>query len=298
MSDPKAVLITGAGSGFGRLTARALAAAGHTVFATLRDPEGRNAEAAADLRRLGGPAPGTIHTLELDVTDDGSVETAVARALELVDRIDVAVNNAGVGMSGFTEAFSAAEVRRLFEVNLFGVQRVNRAVLPSMREAGSGLLVHVSSIMGRLVIPFAGPYTATKWALEGLAESYRYELAGTGVEVTIVEPGAFVTGHAERISAPADERRSAAYGELTRRPERMWGRFVELLEEASPDPARVAAAIHELIELPAGRRPLRVVVDPMLGGSGPRAINRAAAAAQAELLATLGLEVRPSVDEG
>ncbi len=289
MSEPQVVLITGAGSGFGRLTAGALLGRGYTVIATLREPAGRNRAAAEGLADLAAGAPGALQVLELDVTSDQSVEAAVGEVLDRLGRIDVAINNAGLGLSGLAEAFTAAEMRALFEVNLFGAQRINRAVLPAMRAAGSGLLIHVSSTFGRFVVPFAAPYTATKWALEALAESYRLELEGTGVDVVIVEPGAFDTGHAARIAPPADSSRAASYGPLAEVPGAMWGAFVGKLEAAAPDPREVAEALVRVIETPAGNRPLRVVVDRVSGGGAVERLNRAAAELGAEFFDGIGV---------
>ena len=268
MSDT--VLVTGSGTGFGQLTTQSLLEAGYTVFATMREPEGRNASRADELKTFAEGKKGALHVLELDVTDDASTESAVAQALELADSIDVVVNNAGYGIGGFTEAATMAQFEKIFEVNVFGIQRLNRAVLPSMREQGSGLLVHVSSIMGRIVIPFSGPYTASKFALEGLAESYRYELSGAGIDVVIVEPGGFKTSFLSNMEMVADEARVASYGELGKIPEQMWGGFTEALGgDEAPDAQLVADEILKVIQTPVGKRPLRTVVDPLLGGEGP-----------------------------
>lgn len=288
--NPIHSLITGSSSGFGLLTARTLLRAGQTVFASMRGVGGKNAEIAEALQRFSTDTPGTVHILELDVTSEDSVENAVRRAIDIGGRIDVAVNNAGLGVQGHAESFTPEEYRRLFEVNLLGVQRVNRAVLPSMRQRGSGLLVHVSSVMGRTVVPFSGPYTASKWALEGLAETYRYELAAIGVDVVIVEPGAFATGIADRVIRPADTDRAAGYGELAEAPQRMWDGVTESLSgREAPDPQAVADAILSLIETPAGERPLRTVVDPLTGGKGPSALNAAGAEIQREMFEAFGL---------
>jgi NAD(P)-dependent dehydrogenase (short-subunit alcohol dehydrogenase family) len=290
MSDARNVLITGASSGFGSLTARTLLERGHTVFATMRGVEGKNADAARELAEFADDKPGTLHTLELDVTSEESVDRCIKQALELGQRIDVVVNNAGVAVGGYAEAFSVEQYQQLFDVNLFGVQRVNRAVLPSMREAGSGLLLHVSSVMGRVVIPFAAPYTATKYALEGYAESCRYELARTGVDVAIVEPGGFRTGIDERMMGPADVARSDSYGDLADAPKKMWAGFMELLHsDQSPDPQLVADTIVELIEMSAGERPLRTVVDPLLGGEVPATVNKLSDQMARQLLEGFGM---------
>jgi NAD(P)-dependent dehydrogenase (short-subunit alcohol dehydrogenase family) len=284
------VLITGCSSGFGELTASTMANAGATVVATMRDPEDRNAEPAERLRRAAEAGPGSLQVLELDVTDDASVEAAVARAEQLTGGLDVVVNNAGIGGGGHVEGYTVDQFKAMFEVNLFGVQRVNRAALPAMRERGSGLLVHVSSILGRVIMPFCGPYNPTKYALEALAESYRYELAGTGVDSVIVEPGGFATDMGSRVMMPEDEERVASYGELAELPKKMWGSFVETLQgENGPAPQLVADAILELVRTPAGRRPLRTVVDPLMGGAGAVTLNEASVGVQAELLANLGM---------
>ena len=261
------VLVTGSSTGFGRRTTQRLIEAGYTVFATMREPEGRNAPRADELTAFAEGKPGALHLLELDVAHDASVDSAVARALQLEDRIDVVVNNAGYGVGGLTEAVTMAQFEQIFAVNVFGIQRLNRAVLPGMRARGSGLLVHVSSIMGRIVIPFSGPYTASKYALEGLAESYRYELSGTGIDVVIVEPGGFKTSFLSNMEMAEDDARVASYGALAEISEKMWDGFTETLQgDEAPDAQRVADAILGVIQTPAGKRPLRTVVDPLMGG--------------------------------
>ncbi len=147
--------------------------------------------------------------------------------------------------------------------------------------------------MGRIVIPFSAPYTASKWALEGLAESYRYELAGTGVDVAIVEPGGFPTGIGERLLPADDEARHESYGARKDLPAQMWGGFMAQMEGGdAPDPQLVADAVLALAEAAPGTRPLRTVVDPMTGGAGAPALNEASSAIQQDLLAMLGLEAK------
>lgn len=285
------VLITGTSSGFGKLTAQTLLDEAYTVFATMRDVEGRNADAAQALRDYAKGLDGTVHVLELDVTDDDSVQDAVSRALDLAGgRLEVVINNAGIGVGGFSETFTTDQWAKILDINVLGVHRVNRAVLPSMREAGRGLLVHVSSVMGRVVIPFAAPYTASKFALEGMVESLRYELASTGVDAVIVEPGGFGTGFGERMLSPADEERVESYGELAEMPEQLWSGMMERLDsDHAPDPQEVADAIVRLIETPVGDRPLRTVVDPMTGGDAPRTINQTTDGIQRRLLESFGM---------
>ena len=270
MSDPQHVLVTGTSSGFGTLIAQSLLRDGHTVYATMREPDGRNAEAARGLQAFAEETDGRVHVLELDVTSDASVNEAVAQALAVDGRIDVVVNNAGVGAGGYAETFTADQFRQLFEINVAGVQRVHRAVLPSMRAAGRGLLIAVSSTMGRIVIPYSAPYTASKWALEGMMESYRYELAPAGIDVAIVEPGGFPTGIAGRLMTPGDPERLESYGNLKDMPDKMWGGFMEMLEgEGAPDSQLVADAVRNLVAV----RPL-----PHALSRGGRAARHAAAA--------------------
>lgn len=285
------ILITGASSGFGELTVRALLQKGHTVAATMRESGSRNAPAAKRLRNVAAETPGTVYIFDLDVTSEPSVNQAVDQALSAMGGIDVAVNNAGWGVVGFMETVTDAQLLRQFEVNLFGVQRVMRAVLPSMRQAGKGLVINISSIMGRIVIPFAAAYTASKYALEGLSQSYRYELAGTGVDVVMVEPGGFGTNFAGNLAYGEDRARLESYGPLAEVPDEMWSAFRQSLQsEGAPNPQEVADAVLRLIETPAGGRPLRTVVDPLRGGEGPKTINQITDKIQAQILEGMGMQ--------
>ena len=206
------------------------------------------------------------------------------------------VNNAGVGQGGHTEAFRDNQFQQVFDVNVFGVQRTIRAVLPSMRENGNGLIINISSVMGRIVIPFAGIYTASKYALEGLSESYRYELKGTGVDVVLVEPGGFPTNFFSSMMYPGDEERTQSYGDLADAPEKLWGGMGEAMQsQDAPDPNAVAEAVTKLIETPASNRPTRTVVDPMSGGEGPVMINATTDQVQAQLMQSLGMGQQESV---
>ncbi len=293
MNKTQNVLITGSSSGFGLLTAKTLLAGGHTIFATMRDPEGRNIEAANKLRAFATKQSGTLHVLNLDVTHAQSVENAIQEALQLEGRIDVVINNAGVGdgFAAYCETVSMEQFEHIFDVNVFGVQRVIRAVLPTMRQQGGGLLVNISSTMGRIVLPFAAPYTATKYALEGLAESYRYELSSAGIDVVIVEPGGFGTDFWSNLKPATDTARADSYGALTELPNKMYGGMGELLSGAdAPNPQDVADAVCQLIETEPGKRPLRTVVDPLMGGDGPKAINQTTDQTQRQLLAGFEME--------
>jgi NAD(P)-dependent dehydrogenase (short-subunit alcohol dehydrogenase family) len=263
------ILITGAGGGFGKLTTLGLLEAGHNVVATLRDIEGRNRDVAAELRAAGA------HPVEMDVTDDASVEAGVRAAVKaLGGRIDVAINNAGYGVMGLHEAFTPADWQRVFDLNVFGPVRVNRAVAPMMRAQGKGLLVHVSSLLGRFVLPFYGPYNASKWALEALAENYRVELSPFGVESVIVEPGGFPTSFVQNLIQPSDRSRDADYGDMAQMPRiALEGFEKSLAANPAQDPRKVAAAIVDLIANPHGQRPVRTPVDFTGMGDRIRAYN-------------------------
>ncbi len=205
MSAQRTALITGSNSGFGRVTAELLVAEGWRVFATMRNVAGANAEPAEALRALGA------YVVELDVTSDTSVDAA-ARKIVAIATPDVLVNNAGAAYFGLLEAFTPALVEQQFAINVFGPLRVNRAFLPAMRERGSGLIVYISSVVGRITTPFGGVYASSKWALEALAESSALELAPLGINVAIVQPGAFPTEISSKSTRPDDLARAAAYG--------------------------------------------------------------------------------------
>jgi NADP-dependent 3-hydroxy acid dehydrogenase YdfG len=281
---PQIVLITGTSTGFGNLTALSLASRGHRVFATMRDPEGKNREHAARLRAVQG-----IEVLALDVTNEPSVDAAVAAALQSAGHLDAVVNNAGLATIGLAETITPAQLLRLFDTNVVGVQRVNRAVLPSMRARKSGLLVHVSSGLGRIVIPIVGLYGSTKFALEALSDTYRYDLKGCGIDVTVVQPGAFPTELGSVDPNGADQGRAQGYGPLAGALEGFHQRIKSMKASPSPaNPQQVADAIVKLIETPAGERPARVSVDAMNGPFVPR-LNEAHAQVQRELLQMMGM---------
>jgi NAD(P)-dependent dehydrogenase (short-subunit alcohol dehydrogenase family) len=290
MNAKQKILVTGGGAGFGYLIAETLASAGHTVFATMRDPEGRNAAKARALA-ASTRGRGNLRILELDVADDASAAAAVREAAEAGDGLDAVINNAGIGpgLGAYGETVGMDQFRQAFDVNVFGVQRVTRAALPYLRRRGRGLIVNISSTMGRIVLPYAAAYTATKFALEGLSESYRYELSGTGVEVSIVEPGGFPTDFFSSVEAPSGLDRLAGYGPLADEPAKLWsGIGASLKGPDAPSPQAVADAVLALVEAAPGSRPLRVVVDPLHGGEAPRAVNQSAAAVQAGLLQAIG----------
>ncbi|MEM6380695.1 MAG: SDR family oxidoreductase [Bacteroidota bacterium] len=254
----KKVIITGASGGFGELTVKSLLENGHQVVATMRNVATRNKEIADELSGLGAII------VEMDVTDDDNVNNAVAEAIDKLGGLDVVVNNAGVGVLGIQENFNIDDFKRLFDINVFGVQRVNRAALPHLRAQGSGLLVHVSSILGRMALPFYGPYNASKWALEALSENYRIELSGFGVDSVLVEPGGYATSFMDRLIYPSDKSRDDSYGPMVEAPKQLFDNFEgALAQNPAQNPQNVADAIVNLVNTPAGERAVRTVVDKM-----------------------------------
>ena len=288
MDTKKVILVTGSSSGFGRLTVESLARQGHHVYASMRDINGRNAEASDQIRELAERENLAINLVELDVTDDVSVDEAVIEIIDRSGRVDVLVNNAGFGYMGPTETFTLEQIQQQFDTNFFGVARMNRAVLPYMRRQGSGLLMHVSSIAGRLTMPFMGIYSASKFAVESLAEAYRYELSSLGIDSVIVEPGAFPTSIFAKIGQPSDHSRLAEYGDLAKIPQQMGAGFEEMFSgDTAPDPQEVADAIAKLVATPAGQRPLRTLVGQ--DAQAATALNQVAEQAQEVLMGMLGL---------
>jgi NAD(P)-dependent dehydrogenase (short-subunit alcohol dehydrogenase family) len=274
------VLVTGSSKGFGFLIVKTLLKDGHRVAAGMRGVDGKNKAAAAELKAAGASP------VELDVTDEAGVNRAVAAA----GALDVVVNNAGIGVLGLQENFTPEDWKRVFDVNVFGVQRVNRAALPGMRERRAGLLIHVSSLLGRMVIPFYGPYNATKHALEALADNYRVELSSFGVESVIVEPGGYGTTFMDAMIRPSDASRDASYGPLAAAPEKAFAAFAKRLKGPdAPDPQRVADVVASLIRAPRGKRPFRSTVDLTPMGAAVEACNRTAEEQQKQVYAAFGI---------
>jgi NAD(P)-dependent dehydrogenase (short-subunit alcohol dehydrogenase family) len=262
------ILLTGANGGFGKLTVETLLDKGHTVVASMRDINGRNRAVANQLKTAGA------HIVEIDVTDEDSVNNGVRTAIEVAGGMDVLVNNAGIGVLGLQEAFTPEDWQRLFNINVFGVQRMNRAMIPFFRKQHSGLLVHVSSLLGRITIPFYGPYNASKWALEALVENYRSELSAFGIESCIVEPGGYPTTFIDRLLKPSDDSRDAEYGDMAQAPDTALANFEQALAaNKQQDPHNVANAIAAVIDTPAGQRPFRTIVDKLGMGEPVEAYN-------------------------
>ncbi|MEM9547483.1 MAG: SDR family oxidoreductase [Bacteroidota bacterium] len=250
------ILVTGASGAFGSLACIQLAKNGHQVVGTMRSILGKNETIANELKSKG------VALVEMDVTKEESVNLGVTSAIELMDGLDTVFNNAGIGANGILECFTSDDIQKMFEVNVFGVQRLMRAVLPHLRQQGKGTIIHTSSCIGRVTTPFLASYSASKYALESLAEGYRAELSGFGIESCIVEPGGFPTGFMGGMITPSDTERLAQYGEMTNLPETVLNGYVAYVESIPEQrPERVAEAVVELVKTPFGEKPFRTVVD-------------------------------------
>jgi NAD(P)-dependent dehydrogenase (short-subunit alcohol dehydrogenase family) len=293
------IIVTGASSGFGALTARALARAGHVVYASMRETTGRNAPQVEAVRRYAAGQGVDLRTIELDVASAASCEAALAQVVAAHGRLDVIVHNAGHMAFGPAEAFTPEQFAQLYDIDVLGAQRVNRAALPVLRRQGKGLLVWVSSSSARGgTPPYLAPYFAAKAAMDAVAVSYAGELARWGIETSIIVPGAFTRGtnHFAHAGKPADTARAGEYdrGPYAGLAEQAL-RGLASLEPADADAGEVAEAIARVVDAPFGRRPFRVHVDP--SGDGAEIVNGVADRVRAELLRRIGLEdlLRPRV---
>jgi len=256
----KIVLITGTSSGFGWLAANSCGAAGHKVYATMRETTGRNAAKAAALDQHEN-----IQVIDLDITDSRSVADAVNLIIENEGCIDVAINNAGIYAVGIAETFIEVDVEKVMDVDVVGSWRVIRAALPHMRKQGQGLIINVSSVSGRFSFPFQTIYNSAKFALEGLTEGLHYEVRPLGIDVVMIQPGAFPTEVWGKIMNGSDLSVIEGYGDLAKVPDQIGTGVAQMFEVAKPNPELVAEAILNLISMPAGKRPLRTVIDPVTG---------------------------------
>ena len=283
MKSGEVVVVTGASSGFGRLIVETLARSGYRVFATMRDVRTRNARAAAEIEALAQREGLALDVLEIDVTDEESTLRGIDAMIARCGRIDVLVNNAGSLIVDLAETVTTGQAQRLFDTNFFGVLRMNRAVLPQMKRLGSGLLLHVSSGAGRLAIPALGVYCASKFALEALAEVYRYELAALGIDSVVIEPGAYPTPIMVNFVPGEDSARRSGYAEVASVPETVGAS----LASSKANPQAIADSILQIIQTPCGQRQLRYRVSG--SDSSVSRINSVTDEVQAQLIESFGL---------
>lgn len=281
----KSILITGSSSGFGRLGAEHYARLGARVFATMRNLPRTEAD---ELRQLASDEGLDLHVIEIDVTSDEQVAAGVAEAERINGGgIDVLVNNAGIGITSPVEVQDMEATQLIFDTNVFGPHRTARAVLPGMRAKGSGQIFQISSQLGRVIVPFSGHYSATKFALEAMGEQLAYELVPHNIDVTIIEPGGYPTKvwvnrniYTRALKERAEEKHLAGY------PRAVASMGEEDGSGRSADPMDVPREIAKLVAAPAGTRPLRSAVHP--GNKPQLAINEVTARVQVGWLGESG----------
>lgn len=264
-------LVTGASSGFGQMIATELARAGLTTYASMRDTAGKNAGRVADYAKQSKDEKIDLRSIELDVQDEASCEAAAAKLIAEHGKLDVLVHNAGHMVYGPTEAFTTEQLADQYDVNVLGSHRVNRALLPHMRKAGSGLLVWVSSssVAGG-VPPMLGPYFASKAGMDALAVCYAKELAPLGIDTAIIVPGSYTKGtnHFPHAGHPGDEARAAEYAAAY--PDGYADKILAALAATDPedsDPAEIGRAVAKIVTSPVAKRPFRITIDPASDGS-------------------------------
>jgi NAD(P)-dependent dehydrogenase (short-subunit alcohol dehydrogenase family) len=286
------IVITGASSGFGALTARALAHAGHTVYASMRETTGRNAPQVAAVQQYAAEHAVDLRAVELDVASEASCEADIQQIIATHGRLDVIIHNAGHMSFGPAEAFTPEQFAQLYDINVLSTQRVNRAALPQLRKQGRGLVIWVSSSSARGgTPPYLSPYFAAKAAMDSLAVSYASELSRWGIETSIVVPGAFTKGtnHFAHSGSPTDKARAAEYdqGPYAGLAEQSL-KGLASLEPADADVGAVADAIVQVVDTPFGKRPFRVHIDPSQDGC--EIVNGVADRVRAEMFRRIGLE--------
>jgi NAD(P)-dependent dehydrogenase (short-subunit alcohol dehydrogenase family) len=267
----KVVVVTGASSGFGRLSANAVARSGHTVYASMRETSGRNAPQVAELQKFAKDSKIDLRAIELDVQSQDSVDRAVAKIISTHGHIDVVIHNAGHMVFGPAEAFTPEQLAELYDINVLSTQRVNRAILPQLRKQRNGLLVWVSSSSSAGgTPPYLAPYFAAKAGMDAMAVIYARELTLWGIETSIVVPGAFTggTNHFARSGRPADDARVAEYeaGPYANYGNKIMKAFSAIVPPDA-DAAAVGHAIAKIVDMPFGKRPFRVHIDPTQDGA-------------------------------
>jgi NAD(P)-dependent dehydrogenase (short-subunit alcohol dehydrogenase family) len=264
------ILVTGSSSGLGRCMVEVLARAGHTVYASMRATEGKNAGVAEELRTVARAERLALHVIDLDVTDDASVQGGIDTIVSQSGQIDVVINNAGYGLGGITEAIAIPQAQRLFDVNVFGALRVTQAALPHMRRRRSGLVVFISSNSAHWIIPTMGIYSASKAALELMARGFSYELPAVGVDTTIVQTGGFATDFGHNLEQASNREVWDAYGQLGQFAHAFADGMGQTMKSGSndltSDPHTMAELLVKLIAIPQGSRPTKVQVGTLTNG--------------------------------
>jgi len=265
------IVITGASSGFGRLSANALAKAGHIVYASMRGTTGRNAAQVADVEKYAADNKVDLRAIELDVGSQASADAAIAQIVAEQGRLDVVMHNAGHMSFGPAEAFTPEQLAELYDINVLSTQRVNRAALPQLRKQGRGLLVWVSSSSSAGgTPPYLAPYFAAKAGMDAMAVVYARELTRWGIETSIIVPGAFTggTNHFAHSGKPADQARVVEYeaGPYAGFGEQIMKAFGAIVPPEA-DASLVADAIVRVVDTPFGQRPFRVHIDPTQDGA-------------------------------
>ena len=286
------VVITGASSGFGALSARAISRAGHTVYAGMRWTSGENAKEVEAVKQFALSEKVDLRSVEMDVQSQESVDAAIKQIVAETGRLDVVVHNAGLMSFGPSEAFTVEQLAELYDVNVLSTQRVNRAALPILRRQGKGLVIWVGSSSTRGgTPPYLGPYFAAKAALDSLAVTYAGELTRWGIETTIVVPGVYTTGtnHFPTADHPGDGARAAEYasGPYSNMPE-LVHKGHDVMAPAGSDVGDVARAIAKVVDTPFGKRPFRITIDP--ADAGAEVINMMGDRVRVELFRRIGME--------
>ena len=268
----KTILITGTSTGFGKLMTKTLAGEGHTVIATMRGVNGKNAAAAKELAAIPN-----VEVVEMDVTSDASVNNAISKVLVRHGQIDVLVNNAAVAGFGLLEAYSLDQIRNMFDVNFYGVVRTYQAVLPCMREHKNGLIINVTSGASGHTLPFMIPYLASKFGVESITEGLQDELSDYGIENVSIQPGVYPTEmntgskpglHADK-AAVAAEYGDAAVNKMNAIGAGLFGKMAEF----KMDPQTIADGVLTLVNMKKGTRPLRYPLDAIAQGTDVEFIN-------------------------
>lgn len=281
----KTIILTGASSGLGLNTAKYLCAKGYHVIATMRDIDSRNSIVKDELHQYALTQNGHINVLELDVTCEKSTANFIKTVMTKTSKIDCLINNAGLGALGFIESFSLAQAKQVFDVNFFGILSLTNAVLPILRKNKESLIINISSAGGRLCFPFLGLYNASKFALEGLTETWKMELQHMGIDICLIEPGAYPSELHNNRLVPSKTEILDEYGDLKDAPMEMVNAMIEAFSKMDeiPDSNEIAIKAEELIELTFGLRPIRSVVGK-IATDGIRELNKDTMIRQEQLL--------------